>query len=352
MKLDAHVNFAEIDVENMYGEIEGLPDQLDAAWRQAGELPLPLMEGIRNILVSGVGGSAIGADLVASYVIAECPVPIVIHRDYGLPAWAKGAETLVVASSHSGNTEETLSTFEAALQRGCRTLAICTGGKLAEMARAAQQPVWHFAHQGMPRAAVGFSSIYFLAALCRLGLVSVSDDMLYRVTDEMRRVREALAKAIPIAKNPAKQLAEQLYGRWAIVIGSGYLAPVARRWKGQFNELAKAWGQFEFLPEADHNTLAGIQVPKDKLAQCMTLFLVSASDHPRNRLRAEFTRDYFKSAGMGVNMIAAWGNDPLSHIWSTLYFGDFVAYYLAMCYDIDPTPITVMENLKAALKKL
>jgi acyl carrier protein len=120
----------------------------------------------------------------------------------------------------------------------------------------------------------------------------------------------------------------------------------------EINELAKAWGQFEFLPEADHNTLAGTQFPSEMLTQSMTVFLKSPSDHPRNRLRIELPRDNFMVEGMGADVVEARGGHPLSHIWTSLYFGDFVAYYLALLYEVDPTPITVMENLKSALKTI
>ena len=131
MNLDDVSAFAKIDTQNMISEIDGLPDQLLAAWELGENLSLPDWDGIQSVLVSGMGGSAIGADLLRAYISPVCPVPVITQRNYGLPAWAKGPQTLVVASSHSGNTEETLSTYEAALEEGCRLLAVSTGGKLA-----------------------------------------------------------------------------------------------------------------------------------------------------------------------------------------------------------------------------
>jgi len=171
MNLDDNSRFTQIDVQDMKSHIDGLPDQFSSAWDLGSRLPLPKWEGIENVLVAGMGGSAIGADLVAAYISPHCPVPVSVHRNYSLPAWANGESTLVITSSHSGNTEETLSSFEAALDRKCRILALTTGGKLAEMCRNSGITLWQFEHHAQPRAAVGFSTGLLLAAFSRVGLI-------------------------------------------------------------------------------------------------------------------------------------------------------------------------------------
>jgi glucose/mannose-6-phosphate isomerase len=301
-----------------------------------------------------MGGSAIGGDLVAAYAEAYCPVPLVVVRDYVLPAWAHGSETLVIASSHSGNTEETIAAYQAAAQNGCRRLVVCTGGALARIACeaiAADEPValWTFAHQGQPRAAVGFSFGLLLSALCRLNLVPDACAEIEGAVAAMRKQQTTLRANIPIVCNPAKRLAGQLVNRWVTVFGTGILAPVARRWKGQISELAKAWAQFEALPEADHNTLAGSQNPPEVLSKTLALFLRSASDHPRNALRIEMTKRALMLEGVGTDFVDAQGATRMENLWTALHLGDYVAYYLAMCYEVDPTPIDIMSNLKQEL---
>jgi glucose/mannose-6-phosphate isomerase len=146
-------------------------------------------------------------------------------------------------------------------------------------------------------------------------------------------------------------MAGQLVGRFVSVFGAGYLAPVARRWKGQISEVAKAWGQFEALPEADHNTMAGLFNPPDLLEmRLMAIFLRAPSDHPRNRLRIELTRKGFMMEGLNTDLIEARGDTPLAHIWTTLHLGDYISYYLAMAYKADPTSIPTIEGLKAEMK--
>ena len=358
MNLDDLSRFKALDPQDMLGHIDGLPDQLQSAWNLSQTQPLDFADGlrpsandVRQIVICGMGGSAIGADLVAAAVMENCLVPIIVHRDYGLPAFARGTETLVICSSHSGNTEETLDAFETALRNDCRVLAVSTSGELSEKAREAGVPVWGFDHKGQPRAAVGFSFGLILGALRRLGLVPDASDQIAGAVEAMKSQQVALKAESPVAKNPAKRLAGQLMGRWVTVFGAGVLAPVARRWKGQINEVAKAVANFEFIPEADHNTLAGVLHPSEVIPpHVMTLFLRAPSDHPRNRLRLDMTRKAYMLEGLNVDGYMAKGGTPITHIWTALHFGDYMAYYLAMAYGVDPTPVTALESLKAALK--
>ena len=349
MNLNNYITFPNIDLQNYLGEIENLPSQLENAYQRGSSLSLPAWRGIQSVLITGMGGSAIGADLLAAYAAPLCPVPIIVQRNYSLPAWAHGPETLVIASSHSGNTEETLATFELALQRGCCILAICTGGKLAALANASNIPVWTFEHLGQPRAAVGYSFGMLLALLARLGLIPDPAGELSGTISAMRKQQLGLQAELPVVGNPAKRLAGQLMGRWVMIFGADVLEPVARRWKGQLNELAKAWAQFETLPEADHNSLAGLQQPEQALSNAMALFLRAPSYHPRNLLRTELTKQAYMLEGLNTDFVDAQGETPLAQQWTALHYGDYVAYYLAMLYEIDPTPIEVLVGFKKQL---
>jgi len=353
MNLDDFTSFKQLDSQNMLGEIDNLPGQLQSAWELGQTFDAVDAPGISRVVISGMGGSAIGADLLAAYIAPACRVPVFVSRDYGLPAWARGPETLVIASSHSGNTEETLEAFEAARKAECRILVICTGGELEIRAVAGGVPVWKFDHKGQPRAATGFSFGLLLAAFSRMGLIDPPKKVTIEVitaVEAMKKQQESLQADVPVVQNPAKRQAGQLVGRWVNVYGSGVLAPVARRWKGQVNEIAKAGAGFEALPEADHNALAGLVNPADILSRTMTLFLRAPSDHPRNHLRADLTREEFMVEGMNTDFYDAKGDSPLAHIWTTLHFGDYMAYYLAMAYGVDPTPVEALQNFKAAMK--
>lgn len=350
MNLDNYRDFAELDPQNMLAEIDGLPGQLEKAWSLGKRMPLSEKGTIRQVLIAGMGGSAIGADLMSAYAAPLCKVPIVVNRNYDLPAWAQGPETLVIASSHSGNTEETLSTFEQAVEKQCKLIAVTTGGKLAEEAERAKADVWRFEHKGQPRAAVGYSFGLLLSIVARLDLLPDPTEELAGAIQAMREQQKRLRAEVLSFNNPAKRTAGQLVGRWVAVIGSDFLEPVARRWKGQFSEIGKAWAQFEFLPEADHNTLAGVLNPEDVLTNTMVLFLRGKNIHPRNRLRTELTKKIFMLEALGTDFVDAQGDTRLAEQWTALHFGDYAAYYLAMSYDIDPTPVAAIETFKAEME--
>jgi len=351
MHLDNSTKFHQIDTENMLAEIDGLPRQLANAYSNSSHYDLKNLKKPDIILVAGMGGSAIGADLLSTYCLPFCSVPIISLREYTLPEWALKQNTLVVASSHSGNTEETLSVFDLALKAGLPILTIATGGEISKKAKESAIPIWEFEHHGQPRAAVGFSFGILLALLERLDLIPAQQQLVEQTVNEIEKKQENYKADVPIVKNPVKRLAGQAVGRLVSVFGSDHLAPVARRWKTQINELAKAWAQFEFLPEADHNTLAGVENDESILEKTMVLFLKGEHAHPRNLLRADLTKQEMMVAGLAVDSIDFKGISRLAEMWDAILFGDYFAYYLALAYDANPTPIEALSNLKRNMKK-
>ncbi len=353
MNLDDYISFKQIDPQDIITLIDHLPDQLETAWQLGQVLDLPAWEGLSQIVVTGLGGSAIGADLLAAYIAPRSRLPLVLLRDYELPAWASGPHTLVIASSFSGNTEETLAAFQQATMNRCRRIAITSGGALAQAARDTEAALWSFDHNGPPRTAVAFSFGLLLAALARLGLLeeqaSIENDVCEAV-EVMRQQGQLLSIEVPTSRNPAKRLAGQMIDRLVIVFASGPQVPVARRWKGQINELAKAWAEFDTLPEANHNTLEGMLNSEKLLSQALVIFLKSPSDHPRNRLRADLMQKMMMVEGINTDSVEGQGHASLAHVWSNLQFGDYTAFYLAMAYGVDPTPVMGIEEFKKAMK--
>lgn len=351
MNLDDLQAFQEIDPNNMLAAIDELPDQLEQAWELGQRLPLGDIGGIQQIVIAGMGGSAIGADLLSAYVAPMVMVPVIVWRNYDLPAYAFGEDTLVISSSHSGNTEETLSAFEAAWEAGAQVLAITTGGELAWRAENVGVPVWRFEHDGQPRAAVGFSFGLLLGLLSRLGVIPDPEPELEEALQALRAQQAGIRADVPVAENPAKRMAGQLMGRWPTILGADFLAPVARRWRGQISELAKAVAQFEELPEADHNMVAGVENPEALFAQTMLVFLQGEAQHERNELRVQVTRQVLMLEGFNTDVIHAKGDSRLAQQWTALHFGDYTAYYLAMAYGVDPTPVAAIEDLKNRLSE-
>jgi glucose/mannose-6-phosphate isomerase len=197
---------------------------------------------------------------------------------------------------------------------------------------------------------VGFSFGLLLAMFQRLGLIPDQKEALEDALAAMKRSQQRIKADIPAVKNPAKRYAGQLMGRWVTIVASDLMTAVARRWKGQLNEVAKAGANYEFLPEADHNTIAGTRNPDEVLnPHTMTLFLRAPSDHPRNRLRSDMTRKVFMLEGMNTDHVDARGSTPLAHMWTMILFGDYMAYYLAMGYGVDPTPVETLVEFKMSM---
>lgn len=352
MNIDNLSEISAIDPQNMLEHIQVLPDQLGKAWKLGNQVSYGSGKGIQQVIIAGMGGSAIGADLIEAYVKSTCSVPVLVHRDYGLPAWVGGNQTLVIASSHSGNTEETLSAYTAAVERKCRSIVICTGGKLKERGEKAGSPVLVFDHSGQPRAAVGFSFGLLLAVFSRLELIPDQAEKLAGAVAGMRRQMKALLPQSRVQDNPAKRLAGQLLGRMPVVVGADILAPVARRWKGQFNELVKSWSQYDTLPEFDHNSLAGVDHPEKVLGQMVFLFLKADANLQENQLRVDLSRRVMMTEGLNTDIVSAVGETDLEQIWSLVHLGDFTSYYLACLSGTDPTPIPAISSFKQEMQKI
>jgi glucose/mannose-6-phosphate isomerase len=329
--------------------IDQLPEQLAAAWKLGLSLDLPKRIEIRNVVIAGMGSSAVGADLLAAAIADVCPVPIFVHRDYSLPAWVKGQSTLAVLLSHSGGTEETLSVFDRAVQCHCQIVTITAGGKLLEETQKLGLPAWQYTHIGSSNTAIGFSFGLLLALFTRLGLIPDQEEAVAAAVSSMQEQRKSIAADVPLARNPAKRLAGQLVGRCPIFFGAGLMSPAVRRWKCQINEVAKSLAAFETLPDCDHNTLAGLAFPENVLDKAFAFFLRSESDLPRIAMRFDLTQQIMLEEGINTDSYLAAGKTSLEQLWRAIQFGDFVAYYLAMANEIDPAESPTIQEFQQAL---
>ncbi|MBL0347147.1 SIS domain-containing protein [Candidatus Villigracilis affinis] len=351
MNLDDLDLFKKIDTRNMLAQIDGLPNQLQTAWELGQTQPLPAFKDIQSIVISAMGDSAVAAELVTASVSSSIRLPVALHRGYGLPAFASGPQTLVVCISHSGNSEEVLDVFDAAQKNNCTVMVISTGGEIAKRATDKNIPAWKFDSNGVvDTAAVAYPFGLLLALFSRLGFIPDPANDVAEAIAMMKRSQQHITADVIAAKNPAKRYAGQLVGRWVTFVGTENLAPVARRWKMQINQLAKAGANFEIIPEATHNTLIATINPTPTLnAHTMTLFLRAPSDHPRNRLRSDLMRQTFMLEALNTDVIDARGESVIAHLWTLMIFGDYMAYYLAMAYGADPSEEDAFVNFKRSL---
>jgi len=350
MNLDNNELIRELDKNDMLGEIKNLPAQLEHAWALAEQLPLPNKKKYSCGVIAGMGGSAIGADILAAYLHPFCEFPVTVIRGYELPAWAAGDDVMVICSSHSGNTEETLAVFKRAIENSCEVMTISTGGLLLDRSRETNKISWTFEHAGQPRAAIGFSFGLLLNLFSRIGWVPDQKTALEKTNQSVRDYLESINETVPSALNHAKRIAGQAVGRFPLVMAAEHLEPVARRWKTQINELAKCSAFFEFLPEANHNTLAGLVYPESSQQNFYSMFLDSHHYNERNQKRVRLTCDEFMVSGFCTDRVQVDEKDKLTEIWKMILLGDFVSFYLAIAYGVDPTPVEALQTFKKALK--
>jgi len=339
----------EADPGDMLSRIKDLPKQVRDAWAIASKATIaPAYSDVRNIVVTGMGGSAIGGDLAAALLADELKVPMNVHRDYGLPAYV-GRDSLVIVSSYSGNTEETLSSFEEARKRGAKVLALTTGGKIAELARASNYPVVTFSYKAQPRAALGYSLGLVLGVLTKLGFAHDLSDDIEAALSDLAKLEERVHEGA--RTNDAKRMALELQGRIPFAYGAGVLGVMARRVKGQWNENAKNWAAFDVMSELNHNAVVGFEHPPIAKEALTVLLLRSDRDNPRHKLRFEVTRELLDRSRIPHKTLQFAGRNMLSEVLQMVLFTDYVSFYIALLNGADPTPVKSIDYLKDRLAK-
>jgi glucose/mannose-6-phosphate isomerase len=347
--LDDLAYFRRLDPEGMLERIAEFPAQVQVAWDNAGRFPWPSApEGLQNVVVAGMGGSAIAGELLADLAVESSPVPILVHRNYGLPAYV-GARSLVIASSYSGNTEETLDATREALARGATVVGLASGGELAGLAAQAGFPCFTIRYRSSPRAALAHSFVPLLYFLQLLGLLPDEREALAGAVATLQAMDGSIGAKVPSRANLAKRLAYDLHGRLAVIYGVGFLASVAHRWKTQINENTKAWAFYETLPEMNHNAILGYDQPDELTSAAFAVLLQSPSNLPRNRVRVAVSTELLGRAGVNFQVIEAEGSTRLAQMLSAIHLGDYVSLYLAALYGVDPTPIGAIGLLKQRL---
>ncbi len=348
--LDDAPSLRRIDPDDMLGKVAELPRQLSQARRVAAAVELPnALRDVDAVVVLAMGGSAIGAELVAAAAGARLRVPLIVHRDYGLPAGA-AARTLIVAASHSGETAETLSGYVAARDAGLPIAVVTTGGRLATMAEEAGHPLLRYKLGGQPRAALGFGVGLIHELLGRLGLVT-DPDPLAPVAMALEELLDRMAPSVETDANPAKQLAWDIFGRTPIIYGHGAMAAVAHRWKTQFNENTKAWAAWEPMPEANHNAIEGSLNPRELGDAPYIIQLRDAHEPAEIAERYRVVEELLGERATNRSSVTAEGPSALARVMTAAAYGDMVSVYLAILYQTDPTPVTLLAMLKERLAR-
>ncbi len=346
-------NIKKLDKSNMLNLLLDFPLQCKQAYDIAKVNKLLLeKKDFTKIVFAGLGGSAIGADLVRSYLYFESKIPINVCREYELPAYVDNS-TLVFILSYSGNTEETLSAYQQARQKGAQLILISSDGALKEYAKNDKLPFIEIPRGLPPRCALGYLSIIPLAVLNKLGMIKDIAPYIVETIEVLGELKNKnLNAAIGQKDNIAKYIADKLFNKFAIIYsGSIHFDVAVTRLRGQLNENSKSLASTHVFPEMNHNEIVGWQNPKKLFNNFVVLMLRDKNMHPRVTKRMDITADILKDEGVSVLEIWSRGENLLSRIFSLIYIGDFISFYLAILYGIDPTPVDRVTYLKKRLSE-
>src|SRR5260221_12754962 len=327
--------------------IEGFTQQLAHAIKlgQAVDLVRPGSD-IRNILITGMGASGIGANLVESLTFGRVPIPITVSKGYNIPQFVS-PHTLFIALSYSGNTEETLAAVNKGLLKRAHIICVTSGGKMLELAK--EYNLFYIQVPGgspSPRAQLGYLMISLLYALYHTNLIGAA------FIKETENSIEYLDRGEKAIQSEAELIAKKLRGKLPIIYCDERLKAMATRFQNQINENAKQMAHVNTFPEMNHNEIVGWHFPENVLQQSQVIYLYSDHDHERVEKRMEICREIFEKRSNPIIDIVAEGASLLEQYYYLIHLTDWISYYLAKENGIDPDPVEAIDFLKGELAKL
>ncbi|MCW3996102.1 MAG: bifunctional phosphoglucose/phosphomannose isomerase [Candidatus Bathyarchaeota archaeon] len=303
-----------------------------------------------NIIVAGMGGSAIGGELFKDWAKTQLKVPIEVNREYHLPAYAN-SETLVLVSSYSGDTEETLSAYFEALQRKCMIYCVSSGGALIKYAKKHGVPFLQVPSGIPPRAALPFMFVPLLVYMEKAGLVEGVMGQLEETISLLEKISKENEVEMLTRDNFAKTVAQHIGETAPIIYGQGIYRSVAQRFKQQFNENSKSAAKWEVFPEVDHNEIVGWE-GRGEQCRYFSVILIRDNDEPVEiQSRIDISQQIMERAGLLMFELKVQGKSPLAKMLSTVVLGDFISVYLAVMRSVDPTPVQTISYLKSSLSE-
>ncbi len=344
----------ELDKSDMLGLLLDFPGQCQSAVKIAESVKILFEKrDFNKIIFAGLGGSAIGADLVKSYLYFESKLPIIVYREYELPE-CLDSQTLVFIASYSGNTEETLCAYAVVKKRGASLIVISSGGKLKEYAQKDGVTFIEIPRGLPPRCSLGYLGLIPLCILAKMGLIRDVGPFINQMAAVLEELKNRnLSPRVGQKDNIAKYIASKIYNKFTVIYTSSIHFDVcAMRLRGQLAENSKALACSHLFPEMNHNEIMGWQNPKKLFKDFAVIMLRDKNMHPRVAKRMDITKGILKEAGVSIFEIWSRGEGLLSNIFSLIYIGDFISYYLAILYGIDPTPVERVTYLKKKLAEV
>jgi glucose/mannose-6-phosphate isomerase len=341
----------EIDKDDMLRLLVGFSSQSQEAIDIGRKAALPHLNPrmIENIIISGMGGSAIGGDLLRCSLIEKIKIPIFVNRNYTIPGFIS-EKSLVFICSYSGNTEETLSAFSRAKEKNATIIALSSNGKLEEIAKSEKFTFIKIPGGLPPRCALGYSFFPLLVALFRLKLVDFPFIELEETLSVLKTIEKENNPQVKTADNLAKEIALKLFKKLVIIYTwADYYEVAAYRFRCQLAENSKHLSSHHTIPEMNHNEIMGWSHPKSLLKNIEVVFLIDKTQHERVSKRIEILSPIIEKKAHDVVKIYTKGNNLLAKIFSLIYIGDFISFYLAILNKVNPTPVDTISYLKKKL---
>lgn len=342
-----------LDKSQVYESVLSFPKQIEHVAEMAKDFTLPDdYRNVKNVVVAGMGGSALGARLVDSLEYEILKVPLEIVNDYHLPSYVD-ENTLVIASSYSGTTEETLSCYEEARKLDARVLTISAGGELADRGHKDRVPSFVFQPQfnpsSQPRLGIGYSTISLMLIMAKLDLISLTPAQIGRIVSAVEKSNRE--HSVENADNPAVLLAGRLKDRIPVLIAAEHLYEATHTTKNQINENAKTFSTHFVIPELNHHLLEGLSFPQTNKDTLLFIFYVSDLYHPRIKRRFELTKQLVESVKIATFTFIPQSQTRLEQAFEVIQFGNFYSFYLAILNGLDPAPIPTVDWFKQEMAK-
>ena len=346
------MNVKKIDSSNMLYHIKSLPNQIKESIKIINEYEFKIKDfkKINSIVIVGMGGSAIGGDIVNSIISDYCKIPFQVIRDYNLPSWIN-QNTLVICVSYSGNTEETLSCFDEAINRNTFIVGITSGGKLHQKLNANNLDSISIPNNKPPRASIGYISVLILLVLEKNNIVDISSEKyLFDTSLKLEALTSTFAKADD--KNPTFDLAKKIYKTIPIIYGDfRYTSSIALRWRGQIEENSKMISFHNSIPEMNHNEIVGYENNNDFFGKLSIIWLKDKKINTRNSLRQKLSLNLLSESISKQFEIESYGESLIERLFYLIYWGDWLSFWLAIFHKTDPSPVIKIEKLKKKLAR-
>lgn len=353
--LDSRDEISKLDKENMMGSIEELGNQVKHAWEDLKLVQFTPKAEVKNVVIAGMGGSGLGADVIKHLFKSEIKVPIDYVHDYTLPGYVN-ENTLVVLASYSGTTEEIIACGEFAQEKEAQVMVIAAGGTLEEMAQENGYAMYKidpkYNPSNQPRMAIGYAVFGTIGLLSKAGIISLSDTDIDAVIATIQKQVENCKVEVLGEENPAKALAYFMVDRRPVFVASDFLEGAVHVSTNQGNENAKIFADYQIVPEMNHHLLEGLKYPKSNSSTHVFVFIQSLLYHPKNVIRMGLTQKVVDANDIDTIAVPLKAQTKIEQVFEMLTIFGFAGFYLAMLEGINPSPIPYVEQFKIDLTQL